>query len=72
MSLEERDKYWRSISVVEAKDTLRLIEIALIPHLDDKDRSKRIDKYQKQSSLVKRKTGNTLSNKELFELMKKR
>jgi hypothetical protein len=65
-------EYWQAITVIEARNALVNLNIAMMPHVEDKTRSKFFKELEKQAYPVRKSEGKKLSNKELVELLSKR
>lgn len=66
-------EYWHSITVIEARHNLVNLNIAMMPHVDDKARSKFYKELEKQAYPVRKSNqGKKLSNKELMDILSRR
>jgi hypothetical protein len=57
------DKLWKAITVIEARDTLRLLKVADWPNLKSSDREKYFSEIKKQALISKNRR--TPTNEEL-------
>lgn len=65
-------EYWHAITVIEARANLVNINLLMMPHVDDKTRSRFYKELEKQANTVKKSSSKKLSNKELMELLSRR
>lgn len=72
LSIHTFIEYWQAITVIEARNTLINFNVSMMPHVDDKTRSKFYKELEKQAYPVRKSEGKKLSNKELIELLTKR
>lgn len=58
--------------MIEARQRLVDMNIAMMPHVDDKTRQKFYKELEKQAYPMRKSTGKKLSNKDLMDILSKR
>ena len=64
--------YWNAVTVIEARERLVDLNVAMMPHVDQKARDKFYNGLEKQAYPVKKSKGKKLSNKELADILSRR
>ncbi|HNC40335.1 MAG TPA: hypothetical protein PK522_00975 [Nitrosomonas sp.] len=64
--------YWNAVTVIEARERLVDLNVAMIPHAEDKDRKKFYKELEKKAYPVRKSTGKKLTNKELMDILSRR
>lgn len=72
LPIETFMEYWQAITVIEARQRLVDLNIMMMPHVDDKTRSKYYKELEKQAYPVRKSEGKKISNKELLDLLSRR
>jgi hypothetical protein len=72
LSVQTFLEYWHAINVIEAREKLVEINALMMPHVDDKARTKFYKELEKQAYPMKQSKGKKLTNKELAEILARR